>query len=93
MKVIRRTKKEVVDLTFEVGQTYITKMQTADKFTISKVEFDKKTKKIILVHGTYNDNYDLLCRLTPDRLIPRQEATGKILDECLCPHCNKEINL
>ena len=91
MKLIRNKKKVLITLPFEVGQTYITKMQTADRFTIERIEYRVNSQVINLVYGRYNDSLTL-CPLPTERLIPMTQDTGEVVEECLCPHCKKEID-
>lgn len=92
MKLIRRNKREVIDLPFMVGETYTTKMATGWEFTIERIEVDPKTNQQRLLWGWYTDNPTLInCPISPDRLIPKTQETGKVLDLCICPHCSKDV--
>ena len=95
MKLIRKKKREIIDLPFKVGETYVTKMQTAEKFTITEIVMKKdkdKTNEIHILHGIWDKTPHLgVCPIFPERLIPHQIESGKVLDVCNCPHCNKEI--
>jgi len=92
MKLICNTKPETVDLPFEVGETYFTKIIADDKFTVDRIDKDEKTGLVRMLHGRYEKSPHLLnCGLPPERLIARKQETGKVLTICLCPHCKGEI--
>lgn len=89
MKLIRNKKKLLIELPFEVGQTYVTKMATADRFTIEKIE--RRGERIYKVYGRYNDK-ETVCPLDSERLIPKTQDTGNEVEIYCCPHCNKKID-
>ncbi len=92
MKLIRRKKRELIDLPFKVGEKYVTKMATAWEFTVDRIERDPKTNQIRLLFGRYSNSPELTnCPISPDRLIARVEETGVVIDLCICPHCSKEV--
>jgi hypothetical protein len=91
MKLIRKKFPEKIELPFEVGETYLTKMATGESFTIERIS---KTKlgEIITIYGTYSKHPDLHnCPISPNRLIPKIETTGNMVEECFCPHCKEQI--
>lgn len=91
MKLIRRKLSEKIDLPFEEGQTYLTKMATGEFFTIERIS-KSQLGEPITIYGTYSKHPDLHnCPISPHRLIPKTETTGEIIEECFCPHCKEEI--
>lgn len=87
----------MIDLPLKVGETYISKMQTAEKFTITEIVMKKEkgnTHEIYQLMGIWEKSPQLgACPIGADRLIPRQEESGAVLDICACPHCDKNIEL
>lgn len=95
---MKKLKREEIDLPFVVGETYVSKMQTAEKFTVSKIttKHNKATGKneIIRLEGIWEKAPHLGdCPLNPDRLIPRKEFTGKEYYVNVCPKCKHEEEL
>lgn len=92
MELIRKSKKELIELPFEVGQSYVTKMATGESFTIDRIELDAKSGRVRNIIGRYDKSPDLRnCPISPDRLIARVQETGNILNQCFCPHCNEQV--
>lgn len=94
MKKLHKQEKE---LPFEIGQTYQTKMQTGDKFTITQIIMKTEKGKTHEIHqfkGIY-DRYPHLgeCPIAEDRLIARRVFTGVEFEVCVCPKCKKEFKL
>ena len=82
----------LVDLPFEVGKTYTTKMQTGEKFTVHKIDTNKSTGNISLLWGVYENSPHLLnCPIYPERLIPYQEKVQAEVEHC--QSCGREIKL
>jgi hypothetical protein len=91
MKLIRKKFPEKIDLPFEVGQTYLTKMATGEFFTIESIS-KSKLSEAMTIYGFYSRHPDLHnCPISPNRLIPKSETTGEMVEECFCPHCKEEI--
>lgn len=92
---MKKIHQQEIDLPFEIGQTYITKMQTGEKFTVTQIIMKKekgKTDEIYQLMGIY-ERYPHLgeCPLAVDRLIPRKEFTGVEFEISVCPKCKHEF--
>ena len=80
------------NLPLEEGKTYVTKLQTKEKFTVQRIISikDKITKmdKQYLVFGFYESNPILkMCLINPDRLVHETVQTTVIIAKC--PTCGK----
>lgn len=88
-----KIEESIVDIPFEVGETYTTKFQTKEKFTISELVYihDKISKqpKLDGFKGFYESNPKVICPLVLERLIPRTKIV-KIEVE-YCENCGKKI--
>ena len=94
MKVIHKSRKEVIELPFVIGETYITKMATGWTFTVDRIERDPKTDLVRILYGRYSNAPELLnCPMYPDRLISKTREGDRVIDECFCPHCKEQIKL
>jgi len=97
MKLIRKKIREMLDQPLKVGETYVSKMQTAEKFTITEIVMKKekgKTHEIHQLMGIWEKSPHLgACPIGAERLLPVQVESGRVLDECICPHCKKEVEL
>lgn len=80
--------KEEVELPFEINNTYTTKFQTKERFTITRMDVDRdgNPKKF---YGIYENHPHLgECPLNGDRLIPYKKHIGvSIMTQC--PHCKE----
>jgi hypothetical protein len=84
---LKKLVKETVDLPFEVGVTYNTKLSTGERFTITRIEKDK-------VWGIYEDHADIgECPWRIERLVLHKKPTGIEYEVMVCPDCKKEIKL
>jgi len=82
---MKKKRREEIEMPFEIGQTYVTKMQTGEKFTITKIGKSK-------VYGIYENHPDIgECPLNAERLIPRKQFTGVEYEVCVCPKCKHEF--
>jgi hypothetical protein len=91
MKITRKKSPEKIDLPFEVGQTYLTKMATGEFFTIERIS-KSKLGEPITIYGFYTKHPHLRnCPISPNRLIAKTETTGEMVEECFCPHCKEQI--
>lgn len=80
---MKKTIKKYLDLPFEEGKTYSTKMGTGEKFTIHKIIMVRD--QIIRLDGVYENSPHLKnCPLPPDRLIPDrvEDGTVEVCDKC-----------
>ncbi len=84
-KLMKKIYKEEIEEPFVVGKTYITKMQTGEKFTITKIG---KTQ----VYGIYENHPNLgECPLKSERLIQHKYFTGVETEVIVCPNCKHEF--
>ena len=80
---------EEEDLPFEINQTYTTKFQTSEKFTVKRIDTDKHGNPRTF-HGIYEKHQHLgECPLNADRLIPYKRFTGKTIEMIKCPNCKE----
>lgn len=87
---VRKIKK-YKPLPFEEGRTYRTKMQTGEKFTISKIVSDP-FGNILKFMGVYESSPHLGdCPLNPDRLNPDMVEDGEV-EVCDNPKCGFPIH-
>ncbi len=86
---MKKVISEEIDLPFEIGETYVTKFQTGDKFKITGIRRNKGGVATQFT-GIYEKHQDLgECPLNGDRLIPRKKLTGDEYELTECPHCKK----
>lgn len=86
---MKKTIKIDVEKPFEEGLTYTTKMQTAEKFTISRIERTSKGE-MRMFYGVYERSPHLGdCPMYPDRLIPKYEKKDVEID--VCDSCGREF--
>lgn len=91
MKITRKKFPKKIELPFEVGQTYLTKMATGEFFTVERI-VENKAGFITTIYGFYTKHPHLRnCPISPNRLIAKTETTGEIIEQCFCPHCKEEI--
>lgn len=93
---MKKIVKEERTLPIEIGKTYITKLQTKDKFTVTQlvVKHNKNNGKTTTMMKGIWENAPHLgeCPLDVERLIPEKEFTGKEYQVTVCPNCEHEIN-
>jgi hypothetical protein len=82
--------KVMEDLPFEVGKTYMTKMQTKEMFTITKINVDVKTgKQKDQIEGIYPTRPDLgTCPFRLERLISDKKEVG---EKEVCDCCSQPL--
>lgn len=84
----KKISKQVDDL-FEVGETYVTKFQTGERFTLTRDPYIKKDGNVIgcsnTVYGIYEKATHLgECPLNIDRLIPNKKTITVEHEFCEC---------
>ncbi len=76
--------KIMEDLPLETGKTYMTKFQTKEMFTVTRIDVDKNGKRSRTVHGIYENHPDIgVCGIDVDRLIADKREIGE-RDVCDC---------
>ena len=84
MKILHKIE---VTVPFEIGKVYMTKFQTRELFTLTKIDTDKKGE-VVMLYGIYDKAQHLgPCPLQPNSLIPETKFTGEYHESNLCPHC------
>ena len=86
---MKKILKEEIELEFIVGETYITKFTSAERFMVTEVVKDKGGI-VVNINGIYENSPHLgICPIDAGRLIPKTEFTGKEFEVNVCPHCKK----
>jgi hypothetical protein len=80
--------KIIEDIPLIEGQTYMTKFQTKEMFTVTKITVDKKGNQHI--KGIYEKSPGLgECGISTDRIIHDKKEIG---EKEVCDHCGQPVN-